>query len=172
DASPNFQGQNGLPLHKSWWCWARSLTRWRLLSAFETTRQDHRFCQTGASWGKLGDEITQGPSEAPGLAGLTRMNIALTDDLRRLLRKKVENGQFPNEEAVVKEALIRSLIEEPSQGKPQKSSATEILEVRLPGPFIEDETALAPVDLPRPGRETACSYLHGTTRQPTLFPGE
>ena len=33
------------------------------------------------------------------------MNIALTDDLQRLLRKKVENGQFPNEEAVVEEAL-------------------------------------------------------------------
>ena len=27
------------------------------------------------------------------------MNIALTDDLQRLLRMKVENGQFPNEEA-------------------------------------------------------------------------
>ena len=33
------------------------------------------------------------------------MNIALTDDLERLLRKKVENGQFPNEEAVVEQAL-------------------------------------------------------------------
>ena len=35
------------------------------------------------------------------------MSIALTDDLQRLLRKKVENGQFPNEEAVVEEALRR-----------------------------------------------------------------
>src|SRR5208337_3415073 len=125
DASPNFQGQNGLPLHNSWWCWARSLTRWRLLSAFETTRQDHRFCQNGAFWGKLGDEITQGPSEAPGLAGLTMMNIALTDDLQRLLKKKVENGQFPNEQAVVEEALRLFLIEKPDKGRPPTSSATE-----------------------------------------------
>ena len=41
------------------------------------------------------------------------MNIALTEDLQRLLRKKVENGQFSNEEAVVKEALRLFLIEEP-----------------------------------------------------------
>ena len=100
------------------------------------------------------------------------MNITLTENLQRLVRKKVENGQFPSEEAVVKEALMRFLIEEPSQGRPQTSSATEILEERLPGPFIEDEMALAPVELARPGREIACSYLHDTTRQPTLFPGE
>jgi Arc/MetJ-type ribon-helix-helix transcriptional regulator len=100
------------------------------------------------------------------------MNIAITDDLQRLLRKKVENGQFPTEEAVVKEALKRFLIEEPFQGKPCTSAETEILEQRLPGPFIEDETVLAPVELPRPGREIACSYVRGATRQPNLFPGE
>jgi Arc/MetJ-type ribon-helix-helix transcriptional regulator len=38
------------------------------------------------------------------------MNIALTDDLHQLLPSKVENGQFPNEEAVVKEALKRFLV--------------------------------------------------------------
>ena len=53
------------------------------------------------------------------------MNIALTDDLQRLLRKKVENGQFPNEEAVVEEALRLFLIEEPDNGQPPMSSATE-----------------------------------------------
>ena len=42
----------------------------------------------------LGDEIMQGPSEDPELGGLTIMNIALTDDLQRLLKKKVENGIF------------------------------------------------------------------------------
>jgi Arc/MetJ-type ribon-helix-helix transcriptional regulator len=73
----------------------------------------------------LGDEITQGPPKAPELAGLPMMNIALTDDLQRLLRKKVENGQFPNEEAVVEQALRRFLTEEPDQGPPPMSPATE-----------------------------------------------
>ena len=53
------------------------------------------------------------------------MNIALTDDLQRLLRKKVEDGQFPNEEAAVEEALRRFLIEEPDQGQPAMSATTE-----------------------------------------------
>jgi len=100
------------------------------------------------------------------------INIALTDDLQRLLRRKVENGEFPNEEAVVEEALKCFLIQEPSHGRPQTSSLTEILEARLPGPLIEDETALAPVELPRAGRDIACSYLQDATRQPNLFPGE
>jgi len=99
------------------------------------------------------------------------INIALTDDLQRLLRSKVENGEFPNEEAVVEEALKCFLTQEPSHGRPQLSSLTENLEARVPGPFIEDEAALAPVELPRLGREIACSYLHDATRQPNLFPG-
>jgi Arc/MetJ-type ribon-helix-helix transcriptional regulator len=53
------------------------------------------------------------------------LNIALTDDLQRLLRKKVENGQFPNEQAVVEHALRLLLIEEPEQGQPPMSPATE-----------------------------------------------
>jgi hypothetical protein len=53
------------------------------------------------------------------------MNIALTEDLQRLLRKKVENGQFPNEQAVVEQALRLFLIEEPDQGQPPMSPATE-----------------------------------------------
>ena len=53
------------------------------------------------------------------------MNIALTDDLERLLRKKVENGQFPNEQAVVEQALRLFLIEELDEGHPRMSSATE-----------------------------------------------
>jgi len=53
------------------------------------------------------------------------MNIALTDDLQRLLRKKVENGQFPNVEAVVEEARRIFLIEEPDNGLAPTSSATE-----------------------------------------------
>jgi hypothetical protein len=100
------------------------------------------------------------------------MNIALKDDLQRLLRKRVENGDFPSEEAVVEEALKSFLIQEPSRGPRQAGSPTEILEVRLPGPFIEDLTALAPADLPRHGRQTAGPSLHDATRQPTLLPGD
>jgi hypothetical protein len=33
------------------------------------------------------------------------MNIGFTNDVRQLLRRKVENGQFPDEEAVVREAV-------------------------------------------------------------------
>ena len=46
------------------------------------------------------------------------MNVALTDDLQRLLRKKVEDGQFPNEEAVVQQALRSFLVEDPAEGSP------------------------------------------------------
>jgi Arc/MetJ-type ribon-helix-helix transcriptional regulator len=53
------------------------------------------------------------------------MNIALTDDLERLLRKKVENGQFPSEQAVVEQALRLFLVEEPDHGQPRMGSATE-----------------------------------------------
>ena len=53
------------------------------------------------------------------------MNIALTDDLQRLLRKKVENGQFPNEEAVVEQALRLFLVEKPDNGQPPTSPSAE-----------------------------------------------
>ena len=53
------------------------------------------------------------------------MNIALTDDLQRLLKRKVENGQFPNEEAVVEEALRLFLIEEPKIVQAPTSFAKE-----------------------------------------------
>jgi Arc/MetJ-type ribon-helix-helix transcriptional regulator len=53
------------------------------------------------------------------------MNIALTEDLQRPLRRKVENGQFSNEQAVVEEALRVFLIEESKSGPPLTSSATE-----------------------------------------------
>jgi hypothetical protein len=56
------------------------------------------------------------------------MNIALTDDLQRLLRKKVENGQFPNEEAVVEEALRLFLTPQPDHGQTPMGSATETVE--------------------------------------------
>ena len=52
-------------------------------------------------------------SEAKGHA-----NIALSDDLQRLLKRKVESGQFPSAEAVVEEALRSYLIEEPDKEHP------------------------------------------------------
>jgi hypothetical protein len=100
------------------------------------------------------------------------MNIALTDDLQRLLRSKVETGQFPDEQAVVAEALRRFLIPEPVPARPRPGFGTEVQGERLPGPFLEDETVLPPVELPRPGQALACSSPHDTTRLPTLFPGE
>ena len=51
------------------------------------------------------------------------MNIALTEDLQRLVRKRVENGQFSNEEAVVEEALRLFLVEEPENNQPPTSLA-------------------------------------------------
>jgi Arc/MetJ-type ribon-helix-helix transcriptional regulator len=53
------------------------------------------------------------------------MNIALSDDLERLLRKKVENGQFPNKEAVVEQALRLFLLEEPDVAQPPTTSAAD-----------------------------------------------
>jgi Arc/MetJ-type ribon-helix-helix transcriptional regulator len=100
------------------------------------------------------------------------INVALKDDLQRLLRNKVDNGEFPNEEAVIEEAVRCFLVQESSRGHRQTSAPTEILEERLPGPFIEDQTSLASVELPRGVREIASLYLHDATRQPSLSPGE
>jgi Arc/MetJ-type ribon-helix-helix transcriptional regulator len=100
------------------------------------------------------------------------MNVALTDDLERLLRKVVEDGRFPNEEAVVQQALRSFLVEDPTQGSPQKSFATEIQEERLPGSFIEDDTTLGAFELPREGREVTSSTLREPMRLPDRFPGE
>jgi hypothetical protein len=100
------------------------------------------------------------------------MNIALTDELQRRLRMRVEGGQCPNEEAVIEEALKRFLTEEPARGGVRTSDAIELQDERLPGPFLEDETVAAPVELPRPGQEVARSYLLDVARQPDRFPGE
>jgi Arc/MetJ-type ribon-helix-helix transcriptional regulator len=97
------------------------------------------------------------------------MNVALTDDLQRLLREKVENGPFPSEEAVVREAL-RVFLTEEAQSGPQASSTTEVQEQRTPGPFLEDEMVLPPVTIPRPGQEAPCSCLDGIARLPDRFP--
>jgi Arc/MetJ-type ribon-helix-helix transcriptional regulator len=99
------------------------------------------------------------------------MNIAVTDDLQRLLRRKVESGQFPDEEAVVCEALRTYLTGEP-HGHSQIGTAVRHQDQRAPGPFIEDEMVLPPMTLPRPGSEVARSCLVDATRLPDRFPGE
>jgi Arc/MetJ-type ribon-helix-helix transcriptional regulator len=100
------------------------------------------------------------------------MNITLTDDLQQMLRRKVADGQFPDEEAVVQEALRQYLTGETLQGRPPTSISIELDKERLPGPFLEDETVLAPADLPRPGRESARTSMHIARREPGPFPGE
>ena len=100
------------------------------------------------------------------------MNITLTDDLQRLLRKHVETGRFPDEEAVVHEALMRFLGSELLQGRPQAGPPVEVLESRSPSPFLEDEAILTPVDLPRPGQHVAGPTIPVVTRQPTLLLSE
>jgi Arc/MetJ-type ribon-helix-helix transcriptional regulator len=100
------------------------------------------------------------------------MNIALTDDLQRLLRERVENGQFPSEEAVIKEALERFFTNEPVTGRAARSLEAQTPSERTPGPFIEDEMTMPPVELPRTGREIACICIGDAARQPDLFPGE
>jgi hypothetical protein len=55
--------------------------------------------------------------------GFIILNIALTDDLQRLVRARVENGQFPNEQAVIEGALRVFLVEQPDLGKDPTSFA-------------------------------------------------
>jgi hypothetical protein len=100
------------------------------------------------------------------------MDIALTDDLQRLLRKRVEDGLFASEEAAIETALKVFLIEGPNEEHSQTRSVTEPEEGRLPGPFIADGAVCAPVDLPRSGQHVTCRFLHDVTRQPDIFPGE
>jgi Arc/MetJ-type ribon-helix-helix transcriptional regulator len=51
------------------------------------------------------------------------MNITLAKDIQRMLRRKVESGQFPDEQAVVDAALRRFLVEEPDNGQAPGSAA-------------------------------------------------
>ena len=100
------------------------------------------------------------------------VNIALRDELQRLVRKRVENGEFPNEEAVVEEALMCFLNQEPSEKRRPSPPPIESLDDRPPGSFIDDLMVSVPLELPRESHEIAYSSLEEVTRQPTLFPGE
>jgi hypothetical protein len=55
---------------------------------------------------------------------LMMLTITLADDLQQLLRKKVEEGHYPNEEAVVETALRHFLVANQSTGPTQGPPAT------------------------------------------------
>lgn len=100
------------------------------------------------------------------------VNLALTDDLHRRLREEVETGKYPNEEAVMKQASARFLVQESPRGGRQVYAGSAVVDARVPGPFLEDHAMSAPADLPRRGEEITVSPLHGSARMPILFPGE
>jgi hypothetical protein len=100
-------------------------------------------------------------------------NITLSDEIQRLLRSRVESGQFPSQEALIEAALRSFLIEEPAQEVPGKGQAAEPQPKRVPSPFILDEWVFGPGDIPRrPGREVDCVFLRGEKRRPDRYPGE
>ena len=45
------------------------------------------------------------------------MNVSLTDELKDFVQKKIETGQYPSEEAVIKAALKRLRDQEYEKGK-------------------------------------------------------
>ncbi len=45
------------------------------------------------------------------------MNVSLTDELKDFVRKKIQNGQYPSEEAVVEAALKRLRDQEDESSK-------------------------------------------------------
>jgi Arc/MetJ-type ribon-helix-helix transcriptional regulator len=107
------------------------------------------------------------------MPGLDLSDVVLPDDLQRALISKVESGQYPSKGAIIEKALRTLLIEEPTQETPEKDGATEPRPRREPSPFILDEWAYGPGDIPRrPGREVDCVFLPGEKRRPDRYPGE
>ncbi len=57
------------------------------------------------------------------------MNVSLSNDLRNFVRKKVESGDFPSEEAVLQEAVRRFQQEEqPGPGCEEKAMAEDLID--------------------------------------------
>jgi hypothetical protein len=107
------------------------------------------------------------------MPGVDLSNFVLPDDLQQALISRVESGQFASQEALIEEALRWFLIEEPTQETPEKDRATEPRPRREPGPFILDEWAFGPGDIPRgPSRTVGCVFLRDKKRWPDRFPGE
>jgi hypothetical protein len=107
------------------------------------------------------------------MPGVDLSDVVLLDDLQRALISKVESKQFPSVQALVEAALRWFLIEKPAREVPEKGRATEPRPKWEPSPFILDEWAFGPGDIPRrPGRSVSCRFLHGEKRWPDRFPGE
>jgi len=92
------------------------------------------------------------------------MNISISVDIERLLKRKVEAGIYPTQEAAVEAALLRFLADDGQD----TSSATARQAARIPGAFLEDEAVSAPFDLPRPGTVIPRSCVWDEVRHPDL----
>jgi len=57
------------------------------------------------------------------------MNVSLSNDLRDFVRKKVESGDFPSEEAVLQEAVRRfQQDDQPGPGSDEKAVAEDLID--------------------------------------------
>ena len=63
------------------------------------------------------------------------MNVSLTNDLRNFVRQKVENGEFPSEEAVLQEA-VRRFRQQDQDGGPLDDAEKATLEDLIDYQFI------------------------------------
>lgn len=100
------------------------------------------------------------------------MIVSLSRDLQDSVRRRVESGQFPSEEAVVEEALRAFLVDDPAAPGPRRTATASRSDTRAPGPFIAEEPGLNPGDIPRSGDVIGCSRPSDETRRPDLFPAE
>lgn len=96
------------------------------------------------------------------------MNISISADIERLLKKKVEAGTYPSQEAAVEAALARFLADDQ-----EPLGAATRRETRVPGPFLEeDEAAEAAFDSPRLGEVVHRSCVWDEGRPPNPTPSE
>ncbi len=67
------------------------------------------------------------------------MNVTLTDEFRDFVRQKVESGEFPNEEAVLQEALRRFRRAEDPRVPPTRSSLRPTRSTTTQSPTVQRE---------------------------------
>lgn len=107
------------------------------------------------------------------MPGSDLSDVVLPDDLQRALISKVESGEFPSKGAMIEKALRTLLAEERAREAPDEDRAAESRPKREPSPFILDEWAFGPGDIPRgPSRSVGCVFLWDEKRWPDRFPGE